>query len=293
MRKPNRGTSMKTWAWMVSFGIHAILLGAFAFVRLHAAVSHPPADSAAFVSVEPASRVIRAETIAPKPKLRPIVSERPRVDLPSSSKPKPPADIPLHDSVPAVLSEDLISPSLDFFGNRSAAKRICFVVDCSGSMFGRMGLVREQLIKTVDKLAPDQFFSILFFQEGDTHLESGSGFLQRATGSSKQKALDLIHSVLPSGKTEALGALRRAMELRTPGGEGPEVIYFLTDGFELEESGAVLFVRQVEKMRKELAPGTMIHTIGLWTEQKDRWILETLASESGGSFISRESGQEQ
>lgn len=293
MRKLNSGTWTSLGAWSVSLGIHAVLLSVFSGVRLQSAVSQTHADSAAYLAMEQVSRVIQAEPITPKPKLRPILSEKVRVDFTPGSKPEPPIEIPLCGSVPSILSDDLISPSVDFFGNRSAARRICFVVDCSGSMFGRMGLVRQQLTRAIDKLAPDQFFSILFFQEGDTILESGSGILQRATTVSKQKALDLIVTVLPSGKTEVLGALRKAMELRTPGGEGPELIYFLTDGFDLEESGAVLFVRHVEKMRKELAPQTAIHTIGFWTDQKDRWILEVLATESGGIFISVESGQEQ
>ena len=47
-------------------------------------------------------------------------------------------------------------------------------------------------------------------------------------------------------------------------------------------------ILQIEKTRKELAPRAVIHTIGFWTEQADRWILETIASQSGGIFISVE-----
>jgi len=292
MKRAGKGTRVCLGAWGISVGFHALLLGVFAGVRLHSAGAEVAPDSAAFVSLDQVRRVIEAEPVTAKPKLRPIVFESPRPELPESERAPDAADLPQTESPAWVLSDELIRSSVNFFGSRSRAERICFVVDCSASMFGRMGLVRRQLREAVEKLNPDQFFSVLFYLDGQTLVESGSGFLQRASAVSKQKALELIESVLPKGQTEPLGALRKAMGLRTPGGQAPDVIYFLTDGFELDASGAVLFAGQVEKMRKELAPRTAIHTIGFWMEPEDRLILEMLASESGGRFISVESGQD-
>lgn len=293
MGKPNHRISSGLWAWMISLGLHGVLLGGFALMRIPSEISEVRGDRGAVVSLEAVSRVIDSEPIAPKPALRPILSENPRSNPSAVSAPPVPTDIPMSSPDAVTFSEDLIGPSADFFGSRLAADRICFVTDCSGSMFGRMGLVRGQLTRTIGNLSANQFFSVLFFREGQIILESGSGSLQRASASSKQKAIRLIESVRPGGRTEALSALQRAMELRTPGGERVELIYFLTDGFDLDESGAAFFLHQAETLRKKLAPGVIIHTIGFWTEPEDRRILELLAAQTGGTFIPVESGAEE
>lgn len=293
MGKPNRRISSGLWAWMISLGLHGILLGGFALVRVPSGISEVRVDRGAIVSLEAVCRVIESEPIAPKPTLRPILSENPRSTPSSDSAPPVPTDIPVSSPDAVTFSEDLIGASANFFGSRLAADRICFVTDCSGSMFGRMGLVRDQLTRTIKTLSANQFFSVLFFREGQMILESGSGSLQRASASSRQKAIRLIESVRPGGRTEALSALQRAMELRTPGGEKVELIYFLTDGFDLDEAGAVFFLHQAETLRKKLAPEVIINTIGFWTEPEDRRILEVLAVQTGGIFISVESGAEE
>ncbi len=292
MGKPNSATSTGLWAWMISLGLHGILLGGFAMVRVPTAVREVPEGRGAVVSLEAVSRVIEAEPIAPKPILKPILSDRAQASLPADSMPPVPTDLPMSAQI-GDFSEELIGPAADFFGGPLAAGRICFVTDCSGSMFGRMGLVRDQLRQAIENLAPNQFFSVIFFREGETILESGSGSLVRAGATWKEKAIGLVESVRPGGTTAALPALRRAMELRTPGGQGAELIYFLTDGFDLDEPGAAAFLHEALTLRKKLAPGAVIHTIGFWTEPEDRRILETLAAQTGGLFIPVESAEEE
>ena len=98
MRNPNKRASIRLGALTISLGFHAILLSVFVFVRLHSALSHTQADRGSVVSLEQVSRAIRAETTAPKPKLRSIVSEQPSIELLAVSKPPPRVDIPLRDS---------------------------------------------------------------------------------------------------------------------------------------------------------------------------------------------------
>jgi hypothetical protein len=292
MGRSNNATLRSVWAWLISLGLHGILLGGFALVRLPTAGRDVREGRGAVVSLEAVRRVIEAEPVVPKPTLRPILSDNAEANLSWRSMPEVPADLPVSGEA-VDLSEELIHPSGTFFGGPLAAERICFVTDCSGSMFGRMGLVRAQLEQAIENLASNQFFSVLFFREGETILESGSGFLVRAGRESKQKALELVESIRPVGPTAALPALRRAMELRTPGGQGAELIYFLTDGFDLDDAGAARFVREVLGMRKKLAPQTVIHTIGFWTDPGDRRILEILAAQTGGIFIPVESVEEE
>ncbi len=65
-------------------------------------------------------------------------------------------------------------------------------------------------------------------------------------------------------------------------------IYFLTDGFDLEQAGVEGFARRIENLRKTLAPRTKINTIGFRTEQTDLQILRDIAVASGGQFTSVE-----
>jgi hypothetical protein len=173
---------------------------------------------------------------------------------------------------------------IDFFGNCSYDRKVCFVVDCSGSMKGLFGQVVGQLRKAVDNLEPDQYFYVIFFG-GDTLLEYGSGKMVRATPQTKAAACKFAASITPSGKTDALRAIKRAMEIRDSSGNRPSVIYFLTDGFELSGNQGQNFCKYVCKLRRNLAPKTRINTIGFWAQESDRPVLETIANESSGQCV--------
>ena len=222
--------------WAVSAAVHAVCLGSLAFVHFPSGGLQGSGGSGAFLSNQAVGRVLEVEPTAPKPRLKPLRAQRP---LPSAVQKGTFAAAAEERAekgpiVPTPLSEDLIDPAVNFFGARRAAGRICFVVDCSGSMFGRMGLVRRQLIEAVHRLTPDQFFSIVFFGGTREYFETGAGGLRRASLSAKQEAIRLIKSVRPGGRTDALSALAKALSLRTPAGQGPDLIYFLTDGFDLD-----------------------------------------------------------
>lgn len=274
--------------WAVSAAVHAVCLGSLAFVHFPSGGLQGSGGTGAFLSNQAVGRVLEVEPTAPKPHLKPLRAQRP---LPSAvQKGTFAAAAEEGDeagtTVPTTLSEDLIEPSGSFFGDRCAAGRICFVVDCSGSMFGRMGLVRRQLLEAVRRLTPDQFFSILFFGGEGELLESGGGGLLRASPSAKQEAIRLMESVRPGGRTDALSAMAKAMALRTPAGQGPDLIYFLTDGFDLDSEGAFDFLEKADAMRKHMAPQAVLHTIGFWTAPADCQVLQQMAERSGGAFTS-------
>lgn len=172
----------------------------------------------------------------------------------------------------------------EFFGQFTALRKICYVVDCSASMSGMLGLVTRQLKESIWSLKPDQYFYIIFFQDGDKLLESGSGKMIRATEKSKAQAMEFISKVRPSGRTNAVAAIKRAMQITDSFNNPPQQIYFLTDGFELEGQQDQAFAEQIENMRISLAPLCRINTIGFWTEVQDVEILRSIAASSGGEF---------
>ena len=175
-----------------------------------------------------------------------------------------------------------------FFGHVTDERKICYAVDCSGSMHGRFGMVRQELKDSIAGLEADRYFHIIFFLEGDKLLESGGGKLTRATEKAKSAAFDFIDSARPSGQTNAKNALKRAMQIRDDSGDGPGMIYFLTDGFDLAGPGAAGFAAVIENLRKELAPSARINTIGFWAHPTDCMILQAVARQSGGRFINIE-----
>ena len=182
------------------------------------------------------------------------------------------------------VSETIVH-EVEFFGRKSVVQRVCYVVDCSGSMYGSMYLVKDQLKQSILNLNAQQAFSVVFFTQGQKIMTLGDGMLRPATVKAKSKAVKLIESVRPGGSTNAEHALQWAMKLKDADGHRPEVIYFLTDGFDLDADRSKAFVKRVDRMRRSSAPAAVLHTIGFWPQPQDRQMLQSLAQNAGGEFI--------
>jgi len=278
------------WALIFSVAAHSVTLAVFTGIKLsgrtEGEVSPPPV-----ISLQMIERVVVAEPVAkPKPRVEPIVQpeskQPPLITDPQPSEPVA-ADVPPEPD-PLEVTEAITNPQLDeveFFGQKSIVQRVCYVVDCSGSMYGRMYLVKDQLKKSILKLNSRQAFSVVFFMEGQTILTSGGDTLAPATAGAKSTALELIESVRPSGSTDAGHALEAAMQLKDASGKGAEVIYFLTDGFDLDSASSRLFVEKVNRLRSKYAWAAVLHTIGFDAQLGDRQMLRHLAQNTGGAFI--------
>jgi hypothetical protein len=121
--------------------------------------------------------------------------------------------------------------------------------------------------------------------DGDKLLENGDGKAVLASGYAKAKAFTMIDHIHLEGRTNARQALERAMKIRDGIGRPVQLIYFLTDGFDLEECSQQSFCRDIQRLRNRNASSTVIHTIGLWTQPQDEKILQTIAEATGGQFI--------
>ncbi|MBN2513146.1 MAG: VWA domain-containing protein [Sedimentisphaerales bacterium] len=263
---------------------HLLLLGAFAAVSLQPAET--PDGTLGAVSVQQIQQVIEQPLITEKPEIKPPPPEPEPQKAPQQTKPvQPPVQTP-PKSYPAPKTVSS-SPRQDasFFGNKTAAQNICFVVDCSGSMYGRLGMIQRQLKSCIAALFDTQSFCVIFFMDGNSLLETGSGTLMPATGQAKSEAFTLIDSVHLGGQTNALQALQRAMQLRDRRGRAVQVVYFLTDGFDLSETPGQPFDTQIQTIRKSCAPGAVIHTIGLWVSEQDQQRLKQIAEMTGGTFL--------
>jgi len=279
---------VRYWALIFSAAAHATTLAVFTGVKLSGRPDEEPAQRPA-LNVQVIERVMTQPAPRPKPRIEPIPKPvaRPEPEQPpliaepvepEGTKTPEPADSMI-DEVPPVVHE------VEFFGQKSIVQRICYVVDCSGSMYGQMYQVKEQLKTSILKLNSQQAFSVVFFMEGQKILTTGNGSLEPATATVKSKAIKLIDSVRPGGSTDAEHALQWAMQLKDTEGSRPEVVYFLTDGFDLDSQSSALFVKRVNHLRGSLVPGATLHTIGFWPQPRDRQMLRKLASNANGEFI--------
>jgi hypothetical protein len=294
-----RSGSAALWAWAVSIAVHLTVLTVFGIVRF----SHPRAgDKQRPTPTAKVSRVekfIQASPVTPKPKVKkPIRKSFTKIQgqlFPTSpifNAPKP----VVRDFSKSILPAPSIgrngSPTgsvnlpntIEFFGSWTEERKVCYVVDSSGSMRGMFGQVQKNLKKSIEALQPDQYFYIIFFG-GEKLLESGSGRLLRATPKAKSDACGFIDSIRPAGRTNTIAALEKAMQIRDSSGNSPAVIYFLTDGFELTTENTHGFAQRVSNLLRKFSPRTKINAIGFWPAKSDCKILEAIATQSGGEFV--------
>jgi hypothetical protein len=274
------------------------VLGIFAVVKFsqwHEAQKQLATPTA---KVSQVKRMFEAEPVSPKPKVKKTIVNCSAVasvdrqlpvgrifDVPkavlqnpqnisNAAKNAPKGLMPLSSSM-------MVSPKVEFFGSITEDRKICYVVDCSGSMQGTFGRVQKELIESIEGLDADRYFYVIFFGAGRLY-EYGDGRLARATADAKTAVCEFIKSVRPAGTTNAMEAMERAMQIRDGSGAAPAIIYFLTDGFELSSDSAYRFAEEVKDVRKNLAPATKINTIGFWVQGWDGRILEKIAKQSGG-----------
>jgi hypothetical protein len=294
MTDRNRRGSITMWAWILSTVAHLVLLAVFAMVHFSLSVPGPSSAPATVVTLAQIEQVTSRSEIFPKPKVKSYLLNYsghgpqsmdfpPRGRIETIDRPNKLPQTLVPDGIGLLAGEAMPDTGVRFFGQSTDLRKICYVVDCSGSMQGLFGRVLKQLKNSIAGLQPDRYFYIIFF--GAEHiLESGRGRLVRATPKSKSSACAFIDSIRPGGTTNAAAALEHAMRVRDSQGKAPEMIYFLTDGLDLDSPDTAGFASLVENIRKNLAPAAKINTIGFWTQRDDCEVLRAVARRSGGEF---------
>ena len=294
----NQSGSVSLKALAASIAVHVIVLGTFGVARFSDRETSKNEDAVVSAGVSRINEISQKPRISPKPKIRhrDVTDAGKRgeklwssTELLEYSKPENPDSrqseiIESSQGQPKIANQDSLQAEIKFFGSVSRHRKVCYVVDCSGSMRGMFARVRRELTESIDKLWADQYFYIIFFGNGKIQ-ETGGGRLIRATENAKRQAYSLIESVKVGGKTNAPAALKRAMQIRDEQHHSASVVYFLTDGFELTGEAGREFLRQTLKTKKQFAPLTRINTIGFWPQNSDRILLEKLSRQSGGKSV--------
>lgn len=284
---------VRYWALILSLAVHSATLAVFTGVKLSGRISEDPMRKPV-MNLQMIECIVEQPKLKPKPHIEPVQTsvkqtetKPPLITDPQPPEPKVPDVPPVSFESQAdepIMETDVVN-EVEFFGQKSIVQHICYVVDCSGSMYGRMYLVRDQLKQSILNLNSQQAFSIVFFKEGQQIHTTGDGTMQAATAQAKSNALRLIESIRPSGSTDAEHAIQWAMKLKDAFGNGPEVFYFLSDGFDLDSDRSRRFVNRIEHEWQKSAPGAVLHTIGFGPQPQDRRTLRLLAEKAGGEFI--------
>lgn len=111
-----------------------------------------------------------------------------------------------------------------FYGVRSAAQTVVFVVDCSGSMAddGRLERAKIELRRAVSGLQFPQRFTVIFYDDEPIPMP-GLG-LKSVDTAAKDQFVAWLRLIQPDGGTDPRVAIRMAIGLN------PDAIYLLSDG---------------------------------------------------------------
>lgn len=111
------------------------------------------------------------------------------------------------------------------------ANKIAYVVDFSGSILVAVDDLKRELKKSIGRLKPSQSFNVvIFYSSGGgvderVKTESFKTKLEPAIEATRREFFEWIARKAPRGRTEPLGAIKRALSL------SPEAVFFFSDGY--------------------------------------------------------------
>lgn len=160
------------------------------------------------------------------------------------------------------------------------AQRIVFLVDSSGSMFTNFDYVREEMVRFIQELRPNQKFHVIFFADGrpNEFKVGGAARLLPAHPSVEKQAVRFIRDQIAqnnAGGGETRPEQGIEMAFKVAGGP-PQVIYLLTDGAFNRR-----VVAQIDKLnpRREVT----VHTIS-YVDRTGAELLKEIATRNHGNY---------
>lgn len=208
--------------------------------------------------------------------------ESPELLGPKPEQPEPKANTIKLVDAPSESTKMKLAES-EYYGIPIYAKRLLFLVDCSGSMAEayngrvRMQQAKAELIEAIELLEPSTEFSILAYNERINFFQHD---LVVATEENKYKATSFVRKLKPEKNTDIHGALRAALVFDSQ----LEAIFLLSDGRpttgHLTAPAAIL---------KDILSYNRFHnltfnSIGVGVEAEMRSFLQKLAEPSNGEY---------
>ena len=247
-----RPTTGRTTRWLLppaaSLAIHAGLLVALTAVTIEVTRDRAP-DRPARVTLSAPAAPLNQSPTAPTPTARPSASDATGTtiappsepasitaalaDAARDSKPTPAPVMLAPEPVARALSRpsNAGSPSVRFADIDAApARTVVFVVDASGAVATAFTFVREELLRSIDQLAPTQRFQVVVFpgpeKTAPVFAPINNGRLALASPNSKRIVAEWMQTFRPRGQSAPLAGLRMALELE------PDIAMLITRSIE-------------------------------------------------------------
>jgi hypothetical protein len=130
-----------------------------------------------------------------------------------------------------------LGPKSNFFGMGGNARKVVYLCDCSGSMLGVFGTLKQELKDSISTLSimNGQQFDIIFFNEDIVKPLLFNDGMSMATQQNIQKANEYVENSVSSGGTQPITAIEYALGVRNgklDPAKRPELLWVLTDGFD-------------------------------------------------------------
>jgi hypothetical protein len=162
----------------------------------------------------------------------------------------------------------------EFFGIGGYGQTFVYVVDASDSMNenGKFDRARYELLHSIEQLASDQRFFVIFYNDGAFPMDADEPVLR--TEDAFSRTAEWVNQIDATSGTNPLPALLYALSLR------PDAIYFLSDG--QFDPAAIHVLRSRNKSSKRIGQRQIpIHTVA-FVDYLTIGIMRTIARDSGG-----------
>lgn len=283
--------------WIISIVVHLAAAGVFFAVAANGRGVTRPAKCVPTSSIAPVAEQLNVESLVEDLQLLPLLGDQ-LLPNQSAMTAMPDAGVvpPIGDAITAITAgsdgiayagANVLSDTnhTRFCGTTGRANRVCYVVDCSGSMVMAFDYVCCELRRAISRLSPGQYFDVIFFAHGEP-VEMNKTRLIRANSENRQMAMVFVDNqeLISVASEEAawkgvVAALERAFEARSSGGGVVELIYLLTDG-EFNHQKVAEFVRQSQLTRQRAA---VINVIACGSRDSQVF-LRSLANAYGGTY---------
>lgn len=294
----------KPLAMIVSTVMHVAVLWALAAWTLS---THVPRDqvslsASASVASETAMETFTLEANEPTPDVAEPTETETEYELSplgEVSLAKLAPDIPAVDAaLPAVSKDAFSKPTSDasmmslksdskaaiqFCGVEGGGNHFVYLVDSSGSMKDGFVSARNELIRSIDLLTPEQRFYVIFFDAEPDYMRLRSPDVNEptsvyATPENKAALKRWALRIQQDRGENPFKVLEFAMTLR------PDVIFLLSDGeFPQRVEDLLKQKNRIENLFGESRPVSIVHTIGYFSKEGETR-MKRIAEQNGGRY---------
>ncbi|MEM1069852.1 MAG: hypothetical protein AAGI63_13210, partial [Planctomycetota bacterium] len=196
------------------------------------------------------------------------------------------------DSSPSLLEstgaellrgDESTGEKMEFFGVEGGGNHFVYLVDSSKSMGTAFESAREELVRSIQALQPDQRFYVVFFDADSDYMRirdpnTNESMSLSATNENKAALTQWAKGISMDDGQAPYEPLRFALDLK------PDVIFLLSDGeFPAGIEDLLTEDNYVENLFGDVQRISIVHTIG-YHSQRGEERMRRIAEKNGGQY---------